>query len=52
MKLVTLLLGSLASTVALAQSTVPGRVPEPETLALIGVAAAAGVFAAWRRNRK
>ena len=52
MKLVTLLLGALASTVALAQSTVPGQVPEPETLALIGAAVAAGVFAAWRRKRR
>ncbi len=51
MKLVTLLIGLLASTAVFAQG-VPGQVPEPETLALSGVAAAAGVFAVWRRKRK
>lgn len=51
MKLVTLLIGLSASTAVLAQ-TVPGTVPEPETLGLIGAAVAAGVFAAWKRKRK
>jgi hypothetical protein len=51
MKLVTLLLGVAASASVFAQSTVPGVVPEPETLGLIAAAVAAGALGVWKRKK-
>lgn len=52
MKHIALLAGLLTAAQAFAQSTTPNRVPEPEMLALVGVAAVAGIAAVWFRKRK
>jgi hypothetical protein len=43
---------SLASVTTASAGTVPGVVPEPGTLALIGTGVAALAAGAWWRNRK
>lgn len=47
-----LLVGTLAATIpAIAYAGVPPTLPEPETLALLGIGAVALAVARWRRRK-